>query len=270
MRRLRPLLPLLAALLAACAGGDDRPRLVLATTHTLEDSGILDTLITAFRSAHPEHALQVVVSGSGEALEFGRRGDADVLLTHAPAAEERLARGGWIVEPQRVMHNDFVLLGPAADPVGVRDARDAVSAFRRLRDARAPFVSRGDDSGTHQKELSLWQRTGIMPQWERYIEAGVGMAEALRLAAARESYILADRATWLTLRDQLRLQLLFEGDSLLLNRYTVSRSWRPRNAEGAHAFAAWITGADAQRLIGDYGRDRFPEALFVPDAVPVR
>lgn len=262
--RARLLAPLLLALLA-CGTGEERPRLVLATTHTLEDSGVLEAITEAFRAAHPDHPLQVVVSGSGEALQFARRGDADVVLTHAPEAEQRMVRSGWLVDLRPVMHNDFVLLGPADDPAGVREATDAVGAFRLLRDARATFVSRGDDSGTHQKEQALWQRLGTLPQWPGYVEAGVGMADALRLAAARGSYILSDRATWLTLREQLRLELLLDGDSVLVNRYSVARSWRPRNAEGARAFVEWITGADAQRLIAGYGSGRFPQPLFTPD-----
>lgn len=262
----RRLLALLLLALPACGRGEERPRLVLATTHTLEDSGILDSITAGFRAAHPEHALSVVVSGSGEALEYARRGDADVVLTHAPEAEQRFVRAGWLADLRPVMHNDFILLGPAADPAGVRAAPDAVGAFRRLRDARAPFVSRGDDSGTHQKEQALWQRLATLPQWPGYVEAGVGMADALRLASARASYTLADRATWLTLRDELRLDPLLEGDTVLLNRYSVSRSWRPRNAEGARAFMAWITSIPAQELIGRYGSGRFPRPLFIPDA----
>ena len=264
--RARTLLALLLALWA-CGRGGDRPRLVLATTHTLEDSGILDSLAARFLAAHPEHALSVVVSGSGEALEYARRGDADVVLTHAPEAEQRFARAGWLVDLEPVMHNDFLVLGPAADPAGVRAATGAVDAFRRLRDARAPFVSRGDDSGTHQREQALWRRLATLPQWPQYVEAGVGMADALRLASDRASYTLADRATWLVLRDQLSLEPLFVGDTVLLNRYSVARSWRPRNAEGARAFAHWITSGPAQQMIGRYGRERFPTPLFVPDAV---
>lgn len=263
--RARPLAAALLLALPAC-GGEERPRLVLATTHTLEDSGILDSLAAGFRADHPGQPLHVVVSGSGEALQYARRGDADVVLSHAPDTEQRLLRGGWIADLRPVMHNDFVLLGPAADPAGIRGAPDAVSAFRRLRDARATFVSRGDDSGTHQREQALWQRLATLPQWPGYVEAGVGMADALRLASSRGSYILADRATWLTLREQLRLELLLDGDTALVNRYSVARSWRPRNPEGARAFITWVTSESTQQRIGRYGQDRFPRPLFIPGA----
>jgi tungstate transport system substrate-binding protein len=261
------LVPLLLLLLAGC--GPDAPRLVLATTHTVEDSGLLDSLATAFRDAHPEHDLQVVVAASGEALELGARGDADVLLTHSPDAETQLVREARLLDRRPVMHNYFVLLGPRGDPYLVRGAQDAVSAFERMRDMEAPFVSRGDASGTQRKELSLWRRVDVLrPAWAGYIEAGTGMADALRIASERGAYILSEPATWLMLRSELALELVFAGDSILLNAYAVLRSPKARNREGALVFAAWITSAGAQGLIGRYGSQRSPEALFIPTAFP--
>lgn len=263
---MRRLLSALLLLLAPGCARDAPPRLVLATTHTLEDSGVLDTLVAAFRAAHPEQELHVVVAGSGEVLQYGRSGDADVLLTHAPEAEAELLRAGWIEHRRPVMYNDFVVLGPAADPARVRGSTDAVTAFRRLRDARAPFVSRGDDSGTHRKERSLWFATGIVPDWSGYVEAGVGMAEALRLASARGAYILSDRATWMHLQRELSLALLLEDPAALLNQYSVSRAGRARNAAGADIFADWVTGPEAQRLIARYGKAHDGRPLFSPGA----
>lgn len=262
---------LLLLLLAGCAPSDASPRLVLASTHTLEDSGLLDSLAAAFRRAHPGTDLQVVVAASGEALRLGARGDADVLLTHSPPAEAELVRDALLVDRRPVMHNHFVLLGPPGDPLDLRGTADALSAFVRLRDTRAAFVSRGDDSGTHHKELELWRRVGLeRPQWPGYVEAGTGMADALRIASERAAYVLSDPATWAMLREPLRLELAFGGDATLLNAYAVLRSPKARNPAAALAFADWITAADAQALIARYGRTRAGEPLFIPDAPGAR
>lgn len=256
---------LLLLLVAGC--GADAPRLILATTHTIEDSGLLDSLATSFRVAHPEHDLQVVVAASGEALEIGARGDADVLLTHSPDAEAQLVREARLLDRRPVMHNYFVLLGPPGDPYLVRRAPDAVGAFARLRDLEAPFVSRGDASGTHRKELFLWRRVDVLrPTWGGYIEAGTGMADALRIASERRAYILSEPATWLMLRRQLRLELVLAGDSILLNPYAVLRSPKARNREGALVFADWITSSAGQALIARYGHTGAGEPRFMPDA----
>lgn len=254
--------------LSACLAGDGgQPRLIVAATHTLEDSGLLDTLVAAFRAAHPEHDLQVVLAGSGEVLALGGRGDADVLLTHSPAAEEAFVRDGLGRDRRPVMHNDFVLLGPAADPAGAGTAATAAEAFGRIRAAAAPFVSRGDDGGTHVKERQLWAALEVVPDWPGYVEAGLGMADALRLADRRGAYILADRATWANLRAQLDLRLLFQGDPLLLNQYSAMLVRQPSNPPAAYAFLEWLTGPAARALIAGFGRDRFGQQVFLPDSL---
>lgn len=254
-------------LLAGCAGRDrPQPRLVLGATYTLDDSGLLDTLTAAFRAAYPEHDLQVVLGGSGEVLQMGRRGDVDILLTHAPAEEAAFVREGWGMDRHLVMHGDFVLLGPPADPAAAGSAGTAGAAFRRLRDARAPFVSRGDDSGTHRKELQVWAALGISPDWPGYVEAGVGMADALRLAAQRGAYILSDRATFMNLRHELGIDIVVEGDSVLRTEYSVMLVKSPQDTAGATAFVEWLTSPAARALIAGYGRERFGLQVFFPDS----
>jgi len=258
---------LASLLLAACGQrAQPSPRLILGATHTLDDSGLLDTLVLAFRAAHPEQDLQVMLGGSGEVLELGRRGDVDVLLTHAPADEEAFVREGWGMDRHSVMHNDFVLLGPASDPAAAGMAATVGDAFRRLAAARAPFVSRGDDSGTHQKERQIWRSIGVSPDWPGYLEAGVGMADALRLAGERGAYVLTDRATFMSLRRELPIGVVFEGDPILRNQYSVMVVRNPREPAGATAFIEWITSPGARALIANYGRERFGAQVFLPDS----
>ena len=243
------------ALLASggCAGESEASRrLTLVSTHTLEDSGLLDSLAAGFRRAQPGVRLRVVVVGSGEALAIGRRGDADVLLTHAPDAEIAFVRDGHGVQRRVVMHNDFVLLGPPGDPAGARAAGDAAAAFDRVREHGAPFISRGDSSGTHVMERAIWARTGHLSSWPRYVEAGLGMAEALRLASQRRGYVLSDRATWIVLQEQLALELAFEGDPTLSNVYAVTQVVKARNPAGATLLADWLAGPDARRRIESF------------------
>lgn len=264
-----------ALLLPACIADRtaDPSRLTLVATTTIQDSGLLDSLVSAFGRSHPGIRLRVLTAGTGEALEIGRRGDADVLLTHDPPAESAFVAAGHGRDRREVMHNDFVIAGPAADPAGVRGLRDGPAALARIAAAASPFVSRGDDSGTHRKEIALWKGVGpAHPGAARgpwYIEAGLGMGEALQLAAERDAYVLTDRATYLTIREDLRLDILVEGDPRMVNRYGVTRVSRGRNAAGALAFAGWITGADGQATIGAFGRERFGRPLFTP-AVPER
>lgn len=248
----------------ACSG-ERRPVLLASTTST-EDSGLLEVLIPAFEAAHPELRVRVTAVGTGQALELGRRGDADVLLVHAPAAESVFVAEGHGLRRCDVMYNDFVVVGPEADPAGIGGARDGPSALRRIRDAGATFVSRGDDSGTHQRERALWAEAGVSPEGDGYLEVGQGMAETLRMAAEKRAYTLTDRATYLDARERLDLEVLVEGDPGLFNPYGVIPAAGAANPAGAAAFAEWITGRAAQALIGGYGRERFGQPLFVPSA----
>jgi tungstate transport system substrate-binding protein len=248
---------------------------VLASTTSTEDSGLFDVLIPAFEAEQPRFRVMVVAVGSGEALAIGRRGDADVLLVHSPAAESSFVAQGYGENRSAVMVNDFVLVGDSADPANVRGLPDAAAAFRRIADARARFVSRGDRSGTHAKELAIWRAAGVTPidpaaptsgtaRW--YVEVGQGMGETLRIADETRAYTLSDRGTYLALRSTLELSLLVEGDPRLQNPYSVMVVKRARNRAGGRAFAEWIVGASAQRVIGEFGRDRFGQPLFTPTA----
>lgn len=218
----------------------------------------------AFRRADPRFRVRAIAVGSGEALRLGARGDADVLLVHSPRAEEEFMAAGFGESRRHVMSNDFVLVGPPDDPAEVRGLGDAAAALRRIAEARAPFVSRGDESGTHAKERELWAAAGIAPAGPWYLEAGQGMGAVLVLANERGAYTLSDRGTYLTLRDQLRLTVLVEGDDRLKNEYSVIVVAGAANAEGARAFADWLISEEAQRLIGAFGVERYGRPLFVP------
>lgn len=256
--------------LAACgspaAGSSAEQSLILATTTSTQDSGLLDELLPAFTAA-TGWAVQPVAVGTGQAIEMGRRGEADVLLVHSPAAEEEYVAEGTAGRRLLVMHNDFVLLGPEADPAGVRGV-PVDEAMGRIAAAGAVFVSRGDDSGTHARERSLWEKAGVAPGAPWYQETGQGMGATLRVAAEKAGYTLSDRGTYLT--QPAALALLVEGDPGLLNVYHVievtTRAGERVQPEGAAAFADWITGPDAQRLIGEFGREEYGQPLFVPDA----
>lgn len=266
--RLRLGLALLATLATvACGSGDRRGgRLVIASTTSTEDSGLFDVLIPAFEAAHPGVDAVVVAVGSGEALELGRQGDADVLLVHSPAAESVFVAEEHGFDRQPVMYNDFVIVGPALDPAGIRGLDDAVRALGRIAAAQATFVSRGDQSGTHMRELALWRAAGIQPAGSWYVDAGQGMGEVLGIASELGAYTLTDRGTYLFLSERLALDVLVEGDPRLRNEYSVILVARAANPEAARAFHEWIRGPAAQALIGEYGVDRFGRPLFTPNA----
>jgi tungstate transport system substrate-binding protein len=262
-----PLVALASALLAAgCAGGSD---LIVVAGTTVQDTGLLDVLVDGFEQETGYHVSAVAV-GTGQALEMGRRGDADVLLVHAPAAEEEFVAEGYGVNRRLVMHNDFVVVGPPDDPAGVRGSPDALAAMRAIYDAAAPFVSRGDDSGTHKLELSLGEELGIDPQGGgRYQEAGQGMGATLGIADQLATYTISDRGTYLVLQDELDLELLFEGDPQLLNPYHVIQVNPERvegvRAEAAKAFADYLLSDEARALIGQFGIAEYGRPLFIPD-----
>ena len=246
-------------------------QVILATTTSTRDAGLLDSLLPVFERETRYH-VKVIAVGSGQALAMGRRGDADVVLSHAPEAERVLVDSGYFVRRRLVMHNEFLVVGPAADPAGLRGLSDAVAALRRLVERRAPFVSRGDQSGTHQREQLLWKRTGIAPPtrdgW--YVESGQGMGATLQLADEKRAYTLTDRATYLAWRDKLQLVPMVEGDSLLYNVYHVLEL-NPKNAArvnltGGRALADFFVAPETQALIAGFGKARFGQSLFVPDA----
>jgi len=249
--------------------GGQPARVMLATTTSVDDTGLLETLIPSFEAEHAEWAVEYVAVGSGQALLLGRRGDADLLITHSPVDEERFMADRHGLDRRPLMRNTFVLLGPSADPAGVRGVTDIAETFRRIAAAGASFVSRGDDSGTHRKERSIWSDAGVEPGGAWYAEAGVGMGDALRIASERQSYILADNATWLFLRGSLDLLVLSSGDDRLINHYSVIRVADARNVEGAAAFADWLLEPDVQSMIGEFRRAEVGQSLFIPEAASV-
>lgn len=237
--------------------------IILACTTSVEDSGLLDALLPAFSTQHPEYTVKIIAVGSGEALALAERGDADIVISHSPAAEQRFLTGGHGRERIEIMANDFVIVGPAADPAGIRGL-PVGEALRRMADTEAPFVSRADDSGTHTRERSLWRDAGIEPSGSWYMEIGQGMGEALRIASERAGYTISDRATYLALSHSLELDVLVEGDAGLRNVYSVITTTRGRNRRGADALAAWLSSAEGQSRIGAFGAEEFGRSLFEP------
>jgi tungstate transport system substrate-binding protein len=246
------------------------PNLILATTTSTQDSGLLDVLIPMFQE-QTGYVVQTVAVGSGAAITMGQEGNADVLLVHAPASEKTFMEGGFGKDRYLVMHNYFMVVGPEADPAGVKTATSAIDAFQKIAAAGATFITRGDDSGTHKMELSLWKAAAIDPAGQAwYVESGQGMGPTLTMASEKSAYTLTDKATFLFNQANLQLANLFEGDKALLNVYhviTVNPDlWPLVNYEGATAFAKFLTDPATQEVIGQYGMEQFGQALFVPDA----
>lgn len=253
-----------AALRAQATASRD---VLLATTTSMQETGVLDTLVPLFERASGYH-LRYVAVGSGQALRMGERGDADAVLAHAPAAEEAFMAAGNGLRRLVIATNYFTIAGPPWDPAHVRGAASASDALRRIAAASAVFVSRGDSSGTHQRELALWRSAGGRPQWSRYFETGQGMTATLLVADERRGYVLTDVSTFGTLRTRLDLVPLREQGPDLLNVYhiiEVNPAGRPRvNAAGARALADFLTSPQVQDLLQDYGSARFGKPLFVP------
>lgn len=273
------LLLLTAGLVPAACGDDagageggseqataEKGSIILATTTSMQDSGLLDELVPAFTRA-AGYRVKTVAVGSGQAIELGGRGEADVVLAHSPDAEQALVTERKAGERLLVMHNDFVVVGPADDPANVK-GRAPADAFAAIARGQAPFVSRGDESGTNAFELKLWEQAGGEPRGAWYQKSGQGMGQTLGIADEKRAYTLSDRGTYLTQpRD---LEILVEGDPSLLNVYHVlpiAASAGPRvNAAGGQAFADWVVSPPAQRMISQFGVERYGEPLFTPDA----
>ncbi|HEX4846354.1 MAG TPA: substrate-binding domain-containing protein [Geothrix sp.] len=264
----------LSLALSAAAAPAAPPRgkaVILATTTSTQDSGLLDELIPRFEK-QTGYSVKTIAVGSGQAIAMGRRGEADVLLVHSPEAEKALVAEGSGLNRRIVMHNHFILLGPAADPAGIR-GKAAGPALQAIASAGAVFMSRGDNSGTHAQEKKLWAAAGLRPEgsiW--YQQTGLGMGQTLTIAAEKRAYTLSDRGTYLALRKRLGLEVLSEGDAALLNVYHVIEVNPARfskvNAPGARAFADFLVSKDVQTLIKKYGISTHGAPLFFPDAGP--
>jgi tungstate transport system substrate-binding protein len=250
------------------AGPSAEKSLILATTTSTQDSGLLDELLPAF-TADTGWQVKTLAVGSGQAIELGRRGEADVLLVHSPAAEQKFVAEGTAGQRRLVMHNDFVVVGPAADPAAIKGTT-STEALRKIAAAQSVFVSRGDDSGTNAKEKDLWANAAVVPGGAWYQSTGQGMGETLRVAGEKAGYTLSDRATYLAQRDTLALQVLSQGDPGLLNVYHViemtPKAGQRVQPDGAKAFADWIVSGPVQQRIGTFGQAKFGQPLFFPDA----
>lgn len=263
---------LVAVALAAawCGASDAQPRaVILSTTTSTQDSGLLDMLVPVFER-ESGYSVKTVSVGTGQALVLAARGEADVTLVHAPALEKTFVADGRLVNRRLVMYNDYVLVGPTADPANVKSTPTAVEALKAIAAARARFVSRGDNSGTHALEKALWKLAGIDPRGAWYVEAGQGMGATLGIANDRNAYTLTDRATYLAFAKRVTLPVLVEGDPALFNVYSVLEvppASGPRvNAAGGKAFADFLVSPPAQQIIRTFGVERFGRPLFVPAA----
>jgi len=246
------------------------PNLILATTTSTQDSGLLDVLVPLFEE-QTGYAVQTVAVGSGEAMKMGEEGNADVLLVHAPSSEVAFMDAGNGTDRFLVMHNDFIVVGPATEPAGIKGQTSAVEAFKMIFNAGAQFITRGDDSGTHKKELALWKSAELDPAGQAwYVETGQGMGASMTVASEKAAYILTDRATYLANKENYQLELLVEGDNSLLNVYHVITvnvdKWPKANYEGALAFADFMIAPATQDVIGQFGLEEFGQPLFYPDA----
>ncbi len=263
------LLALGALVLAACTGGGPaRREILLATTTSFQDSGLLDVLAADFEKQTGYH-LRPTAVGTGAALAIGARGDADVVFVHAPDEELRFMVDGNGARRLLVMHNDFVLVGPPADPAHLK-GKDAFTAFKTIASAGAAFISRGDNSGTNIFELGLWKKAGVTPGGAWYVQAATGMGQTLQIASEKNAYTLTDRGTFLARRSGLQLEILVQRDPPLINIYhviTVDPKKFPKvNSDGANAFADYLVSPRTQQLIGAFGVDKYGEQLFSPDA----
>jgi len=242
---------------------------ILATTTSTQDSGLLDVLVPQFEK-ESGYQVKTISVGSGQAMKMGEKGEADVLLVHSPDAEKKFMAEGFGASRRLVMHNDFIILGPAADPAKVKGTK-AAEAMQRIAKSNALFASRGDNSGTHAKEKGLWKGAGVNPEGQKwYQQTGLGMGQTLNVAAEKKGYVLTDRATYLALKKNLGLEILVEGDGKLLNVYHVieinSTKWPKVNVQGGKAFADYMVSKKTQETIGRFGVDKFGAPLFFPDA----
>jgi tungstate transport system substrate-binding protein len=257
---------------AAAVPSGDPTKLIIATTTSTQDSGLLDVILPVFESEFGADT-DVVAVGTGQALKLGEDCNADVLLVHARAREDEFMAAGFGARREDVMFNDFVIVGPAADPAGIRGMTDAAAALAAVAKVQAPFVSRGDESGTHSKELAVWQAAGIEPSGNWYVSAGQGMGAVLNMANEQQAYTLSDRATFLArAKEGLELVILVEGDPTLFNPYGVitvnPEKCANVNAELGSKFVDWIISVPAQEKIGAFGVEEYGQPLFTPDSTP--
>ncbi|MHB8138362.1 MAG: ABC transporter substrate-binding protein [Smithellaceae bacterium] len=244
--------------------------IILATTTSTQDSGLLDVLIPIFEK-ESGYFVKTIAVGSGQAMAMGKKGEADVMLVHSPDAEKILVEEGFGINRRLVMHNDYIIVGPGTDPAKIKGVKSSIEALKQIAKANGLFMSRGDNSGTHSQEKKLWKAAGITPAGQKwYQETGLGMGQTLNVTSEKKSYTLADRGTYLAMKKSLGLDILVEGDAALLNIYHVievnSAKWPKANAGGARAFADFMVSKKTQDIIKTFGVDKYGSPLFFPDA----
>lgn len=244
--------------------------LILATTTSTQDSGLLDDLIPMFEKK-TGYFVKTIAVGSGQAMAMGSKGEADVLLVHSPAAEKKFMADGNGVNRRLVMHNDYIIVGPPSDPAKIKGTKKAVDAFKKIAASGSIFVSRGDHSGTNAREKDIWKAAGVKYEGEKwYQQTGLGMGQTLSVAAEKKTYTLSDRGTYLALKKNLGLDILVEGDGILLNIYHVievnPKKWPKVNFAGAKAFADFMVSRPTQAIIKTFGVKKYSSPLFFPDA----
>lgn len=256
------------ALMSMASLGLAESWLKMSTTTSTENSGLLSVLVPAFEKASG-CKVNVIAVGTGKALKLGENGDVDIVFVHARAAEDKFVAAGHGVDRRDVMHNDFVIVGPKDDPGGLKQAKDAVDAFKRLTQGKAPFVSRGDDSGTNKKEKQLWKAAGIAPSGKWYLEAGQGMGAVLQMADDKKGYTLTDRGTYIAYEGKTNLIIVFHGDKALFNPYGIiavnPKKYPSANYACSKKFIDWVIGPEGQKIIGSFKKNG--KQLFFPDAI---
>jgi len=253
------------------ASAQTQPKtIILATTTSTQDSGLLDVLIPIFEKK-TGYFVKTIAVGSGQAMAMSQKGEADVLLVHSPAAEKKFVDEGYGINRRLIMHNDFIIVGPPDDAAKIKGVTPTSEAFTKIASGNALFMSRGDNSGTHAKEKEIWKAAGINPEGQTwYQQTGLGMGQTLNVTAEKKGYTLADRGTYLALKKNLGLDILVEGDAILLNVYHVIEvnpaKWPKVNAAGGKAFADFMVSKETQEIVKTFGVEKFGSPLFFPDA----
>lgn len=273
MRIIPVILSMLLVLTCFCAISPvsaQQKNIILATTTSTQDSGLLDVLIPVFEKK-TGYFIKTIAVGSGQAMAMGQKGEADVLLVHSPDAEAKFVAQGYGINRRLVMHNDYIVVGPGKDPAGIKGMKSTVAAFKKIAARKSLFMSRGDNSGTNAKEKTIWKASGIDPEKEKwYQQTGLGMGQTLNVASEKGAYTLTDRGTYLALKKMLGLDILTEGDAMLLNIYHAIEvnpaKWPKVNAAGAKAFADFMVSKEVQDIVKIFGVNKYGSPLFFPDA----